>query len=180
VVVKTGQSLKVTVEESGGPFQAVYLVCYQPIGVTIPLSAPPYVFSVAIPEKGKIDAGSYLVTAHGYTSPGHGVRSEPIAVQVEPSEELVSLRADPPSLDLEVGEKVGYLSIIGTFAEGVHMYLTASINTKFASTKTSVATVDAHGVVTAIARGTATLVVSHDKAKIEVPIEVTKEGLRIR
>jgi hypothetical protein len=72
-------------------------------------------------------------------------------VQVEPSEEPVSLRAEQSSLYIEVGDKAGYLSVIGTFADGAYMWLTASTNTKFALTKTSVATVGANGLVIGIA-----------------------------
>ena len=179
-VVTTGQTFKVTVEASGGPFQAVFIVCNDPIGTTISLAAPPYEFSIPIPDKGKIEARKYLITADGYTSPGHGVNSESVAVLVEPSEPPVSLRADPPALYLAVGEKVGYLSVIGTFTDGTYMYISQSTRNKYTSTATSVVTVDAHGIVTAVGLGSAKLVVMHGEAKVEVPIEVSKEGLRIR
>ena len=168
-IVFAGESVTVTVAASGGVFQQVYIVGYEPIGVTQPLAAPPYQFTISIPDS--IPPGEYLLTAHGYTAPGHGARSESVHIVVERPAGPISLRAEPSLLHLSLGHK-GYLRVVGVFGDGSTTDLTKSSRTMYTSDHVDVATVQAQGIVTAVAPGTARIIIANGKAKIEVPVTV--------
>jgi len=170
VVVNPGQTVKVTVEASGGPFQAVFIIGHYSIGATRPLAVPPYEFDVYIPEK--IQPGKYLITARGSTSPGHGARSKSVVLMVERADEPTKLRVQPSGLyGMLVGDK-GHPQVEGIVGEGEVVQLTASKRTEYSSMDPKIASVEEYGIVTALSPGSTTLVVTYGKLKVEVPIKV--------
>jgi hypothetical protein len=175
-VVHPGQSLTVIVAASPpGSFQQVVIVAWDPIGGSLPLKAPPYQFTVQIPNE--IDPGEYLITAHGATEPGHDIRSNSIRIVVERADLPLSLRVEPSLLRISTGQK-GYLRVIGVFGDGTTTDLTKSSRTIYTSDKVSVATVQAQGIVTAVTAGSAIVLVANGNAKSEVPVRVAGNNPR--
>lgn len=169
-IVHPGQSLTVTVEAtSARAFQQVIVIGGDPIGFSRPLTAPPYRFTIQIPSK--IDPGRYLLTADGATAPGQGTMSDPIEIVVERPDSPVRLRVEPSILDLSLSQK-GYLRVVGEFADGMTTDLTKSSRVAFASTTPTVATVQAQGIVTALAPGSAKVIVTCETARVEVQVTV--------
>lgn len=172
-VVNPGKEITVTVLASpSGVFQQVALIGGNPIGFYGPITAAPYQFTVQIPTR--INPGEYPLTAHGFTSPGHGTRSEPITIVVERADFPVSLEVYPPSMQLSVGRK-GFLSVTGVFSDGERVNLWKASKTVYTSDRLSVATVQAQGVVTGVAPGSAKVGVTYGKITVEVPVTVGKQ-----
>jgi hypothetical protein len=177
-IVHPGDSLKVRVSASGR-FEGVVIIGFDPIGFSNILPAPPYEFTIQIPQR--ITPGPYLITADGYTTPGEGASSESIALLVE-DDRKVKLRVEPPSLELALGHLVhdgyvqhGYLNVVGMLPFGERLYLTKSTYTTFTSSAPKIATVDAHsGLVTPVAPGSAKIIVKYRGSTVEVPVVVSR------
>ena len=166
-LVGPGQSLTVNVAASGA-FQQVAIVGGDPIGFNGPLTTPPYQFTIPIPSA--INPGVYLLTAHGYTAPGQGTTSDPISIVVERSDAPLSLHSEPSLLRLSVGQN-GYLRVIAGFSDGATMAVTKSTLITYTSDTPSVATVQAQGIVTAVAPGTAVITAAY--GGLSFPVSVT-------
>ncbi len=113
------------------------------------LSAPPYQFTIQVPNA--ISPGQYMLTAVGNTASGPGTYSTPIFVDVERPDSPVSINVEPTIFKLYPGQ-MGYLRVIGTFADGSSLDLTKSTTTTFSSSVNAVATVNAQGIVTPLGR----------------------------
>jgi hypothetical protein len=170
-VVNPGQSLPVTVAASGGTFAKVVLIGEYPFPGALPLVSSPYEFKIEIPSD--IHAGSYRLTAHGYTSPGHGTRSTSITIVVEPPATAIPnhLRIEPARLGLSVGQK-GYLDVVGVFDDDKTADLSKSEFVDYRSDALSVASVQKEGIVTAVAPGSATIVITYRGVEARVPVTV--------
>lgn len=170
-VVHPGESLTVIVEVSGGALKGVFVIGTDPIGGAQELKAPPYRFTVEIPRK--IDSGIHVLTAEGYTSPPTKVKRDAITIDIERSDSPVRLQVGPTSsLVLPVGDKVDYLWVSGTFADGMTTDLTQSTLTSIKSDNIRVATIRNKNNVVAVAPGSAKIIITNDKARIEVPVKV--------
>lgn len=165
-VVNPGQSLTIIVAASG-TFQEVAIIGPDPIGISQPITSPPYQFTVPIPAS--IDAGVYLLTADGFTASGQS-SSNSINIVVEHADPPASIKAEPSVLQLSVGQN-GYLSVTGVFTDGTTPELTRSTLISFASDTPTVATVQAQGIVTAVAQGLATITVAY--GSLTFPVSVT-------
>jgi Big-like domain-containing protein len=95
-VFHPGESIKVNVEASG-TFKMVMVIGYDPLGGTFPLSAPPYEFTIQIPDRYHIAPGRYLLTADGFIEPGKSVASKTVVIKVEPADVHLKLKVN--SLD---------------------------------------------------------------------------------
>ena len=165
-VVSPGQSVTVTVSASG-TFLQVFLVGGGPLGFSRSLSAPPYDFTLTIPSNIRPD--KYAVTAVGAYAQGQSVTSLPITLVVEPTTTPQSYRTEPETLnDLSVGVKAP-LRVIGRFTDGSTANVTFSARTTYSTSDPGVATVDSRGIVTAVAPGKATILVSGSAG---VPVSV--------
>jgi len=167
--VNPGQSLSVTVSASG-TFQQVILIGGDPIGFSQPLSAPPYQFTLQIPTS--ILPGKYPLTADGATSPGQGVSSDPITLDVERSDAPLSLTIRPSLLHFSTVGQIGYLRVLGTFADGTTSDLTQAGLTSFTGDGV-VASASSYGVVTAVAPGGGGFVnAAYGNLSISIPVTV--------
>ncbi len=150
-VVTPGQNLAVSVTATGGPFQEVIVVGFDPIGMTEPLTAPPYNFTIQIPVSIRPD--KYLLTASGLITPGQVTDSKSIVIIVEPPEDLTALSIQPNSVTVWVGD-VAPLRVVGKFAGGVERTMTFSSKISYGSSDPTIATIDNMGRITGMAPGT--------------------------
>jgi len=168
-VVHPGQPLKVRVEASG-TFLQVIVIGGGRIGFSKPLLAPPYEFTMQIPDR--ISPGPYPLTADGATAPGQSTSSETITLMVEPADAPISLTIRPSLLRLSAGDK-GYLRVFGVFPDGKTIDLTPSTQASFTSDAPRIAEVDAtRGIVSALAVGSAKIKATYRGASVEVPVTV--------
>lgn len=179
VVVHPGESLTVVVEATPGrAFDMVTIVggpdplALSP-GFNRVLTAPPYRFTIQLPNN--IPVREYDLSADGTTGPGHGARSDPITIRVERADTPQNLSVYPTEMRLSPGHK-GFLSVTGLFADGASVDLTKSTLTKYKSDATGVATVQSEGIVTAVAPGAATIIVTNGRATFQIPVTVSREN----
>jgi hypothetical protein len=164
-VVHPGQLLNVTVVVTGGSFIGVQVVG-EKIGISPPLSAPPYQFTLRIPESGLI--GYAKLTAAGATGPEAGVFSEPVTINVVPSRPLVSMNAQLRSITFDhVGQQFP-LSVVGKFGDGSSGVITRAPGMHYWSNNVNVVSVDASGVITAVSPGKTIVIVHYDYADADV------------
>jgi hypothetical protein len=76
-------------------------------------------------------------------------------------------------MQLSPGRK-GILSVTGVFSDGKDADLTKASRTVYTSDKPSVVTVQAEGIVTAVAPGSAKVDITYGKVKIQVPVTVER------
>jgi hypothetical protein len=169
-VVHPGESLTVKVEASG-TFKMVILIGGDPIGFSVPLSAPPYEFTIRIPDRYHISPGRYPLTADGVIEPGKGVTSRSVTIEVEPADVRLTLKIQPRLLRLSPGQ-TGHLSSFGVFPDDLTIDLTKSGQVSFRSSAPKVATVNDEGVVVAIAAGSAKIIATYQTSSVEVPVTV--------
>lgn len=129
----------------------------------------PLEFTLKIPAE--IQPGTYRVTAVGRTSGGE-VESEALTLQVEKAQEPVRIWAEPGLIQFtRTGDQIP-LRVLGAFADGSNDELTKSISTKFTSNNPRVATVDAGGMVTAVAPGKTTITIRTQSQTYSIPVRV--------
>ena len=87
--------------------------------------------------------------------------------------ELVALDVSPPALVVNPGA-VYTLRVVGTDGDGVR---TDATNAGFATSDSAIATVDAAGIVTAVAEGQATVTVTVEGLERAATVEVRDDGL---
>ena len=163
-----GQTVTVTVSTSGSGFSSVLIVGQGVLGFSAPISAPPYKFSVAIPALAVQQ--QYTITAVGVVGPDQFVSSPPVSITVQRPDAPVSVRVEPDILELKVGEK-GYLRVIAAYRDGSTADVTQAPNTAYKSNSIATATVNSYGIVTAVAPGSATILV---KGVTLVPLTVAR------
>ena len=172
-VVAPGQVVTVTVAASPtSAFQAVIIVGGDPIGFSPVLVAPPYQFSIPIPPH--IRPRRYTLTADGTTAPGQGAYSDPIRLVVERPDNPVSLTAEPSTMAFQLAGDQCPLRIVGTFPDGSLVDVQESTYITYRSDTPGVATVDADGMVTAVAPGSANIVATYAGASATVPVTVAQ------
>jgi Bacterial Ig-like domain (group 2) len=147
------------------------VIAVNPIPSALPLASPPYQFTIEIPSD--IRAGRYRLTADGYTSPGQGIDSPSITIVVEPPATAIPnhLRIEPARLGLSVGQK-GYLDVVGVFDDDETADLSKSEFVDYRSDAPSVASVQKEGIVTAVASGSATIVITYRGVEARVPVTI--------
>ena len=139
------------------------------------LERPPYRFTFEIPSG--ITPGTYALTAMGFTSPEHPVKSnpvisDPVTILVERAESPVSISVYPPLADFTMTEK-RYLQVTGLYADKTTADLTQSNRIRFVSSAPNVATVQAQGIVTPVSPGTGKITITYGDLKLEVPVRVS-------
>jgi hypothetical protein len=168
-VVAPDQLLKVTVRASG-KFTEVFVMGEKPIGISAPLSVPPYEFTFHLPDD--IASGGYSLTATGIIAPGQRTSSLITLEVEEPDDAPIKLKVDFKSLELLLGGK-GYINLEGIFPDGRRVDLNHSIHTSFRSNASEIARVEPHqGIITGMALGSTKIIVAYRKDHVEVPVTV--------
>ena len=123
--------------------------------------------------------GSYTITAA--TGSGKKTISDQVTINIGmPSEvKLVSVTVHPSTLQLALGQRqkdasVYQLVVVGTYSDGKTEDLTRDPATKYTSSNPAVAVVNATGIVSALASGSATVTVTHKKTwRQKIPVIVS-------
>jgi hypothetical protein len=184
-VVHPGDVVKVTVEApSSIALEGVGLIATFPIDNSVS-KGPPFELSVTVPTK--IEPGDYTIMAAGMLRPGElsgiekkwgrSIPSAPVTLIVERADDPIRLELFPPSMRLQPGRK-GFLSVTGVFADGETVDLKFSSKTVYRSDAPEVVSVDAKGVVNALAPGTAKITISNGKTKVQVQVVVSNAARR--
>jgi hypothetical protein len=171
-VVYPGQSVTVVVSPAPGTtFTAVAVLAQDPLPFQY-ATAPPYQFSVAIPEH--IAAGRYRVIAEGVVAPEQSQKSPAIYLDVEPPATLSVSRiqvAPDAVLFRRMGERIP-LRVTGTFSDGSTMDVSQSTGTTYTAVDTTVATVTGTGSVTAVGVGATGVKIQYGGQTITVPVQL--------
>ena len=163
-VFAPGETVDITVEATPLAFRAVGVIGTLPLGFSQISRAAPYRFQIQIPTD--TTPGVQRLIAAGYPPDGPAVHSQPVRIAVErPDSPLKLESAYHPVLD--IGEEIP-LYVTGTFADGSTASLTRSTLTRFISDRPSVASVDDHGVVTALSPGSARVTITNGGAQVVV------------
>jgi hypothetical protein len=154
-VVHMGQTLNVTVSVTGGPVSGVTimgkLIAIQPIQ-----TSSPYQFTVTVASLDATPGASDLGALAGVPG-GQPVYSNPIILDLERPDPPVSIRVQESSLDFDRLGETNTLLVIGTYADGSVLNLTASSLTTYSvisASPTAPVTVTPFGQVTSVAVGT--------------------------
>jgi hypothetical protein len=110
--------------------------------------------------------------ASGFTPQGEILDSQNIYIRVERPDSPLKLAAEPSRITFEaVGEQIP-LQITATFSDNHVVDVTASSIAIRTSSNVAVATVDTHGLVTAVGPGSAQLTLQYGSQSVAVPISV--------
>ena len=122
-----------------------------PIGVSGLATSVPAQLSISIPAS--IAPRFYALSAIGTTGSPPGVQSAPITIDVERPDMPVSLSATQSGLTFESQGESSPVQILGTFSDGSTLDVTGSSYVSYATNDSTIASVDATGIVTAIGAG---------------------------
>ena len=149
----------------------VAIMGWDPLGFSQTTNGQSLQFQLTIPSNTTI--GSYDVSAVGTASDGSLVASPPISLQVDTRSDPKSINTQPSVLRFTTVGQTIPLHVIGTLYNGSQLDLTHSIQTIYSSQNPAIATVDAQGVVTAVALGSTYIVVGNVDGPIySVPTNV--------
>jgi hypothetical protein len=99
------------------------------------------------------------------------VNSNPIEIAVERADSPVTISVYPIVADFTMDQK-RYLQVTGLYADGTTADLTESSRIEYVSSAPDVASVQAQGIVTPVAPGTAKITITYGNLKHEVPVRV--------
>jgi hypothetical protein len=172
-VFHPGQTIPVTLSAAPSAFRTVAVAGDLPIRPSRPLTAPPYEFRMQTPAD--IPPGPYELRAIGQPRAGNTVHAAPITVAIERPDSPRQLDSDLSTLSFDyIGDYVA-LVVYGAFADGSKADLTRSTLTTWTSSNPAVATVDAQGVVTAVAPGSAKITITNRNATAVIPVTVPNQ-----
>lgn len=175
-IVNPGQTLSVTVTSpANAQLSQIAVVGETPIGSNSTASSVPTTFSLAVPNN--ISAcRAYMLTAVGTTTSGQFVHSATILVDIERADMPTAINPQIPSLTFKALGEQFPLALLGTFPDGSVLDVTESSYVTYSSVNTSVATVDANGMVTGGSAGsttiTATYTLNGQRVQTVVPVTV--------
>jgi hypothetical protein len=174
-IVNPGQTLSVTVSSSSSTeFTNVAVVGEDPIGLSDPASSVPAQFSLAIPAD--IPCRPHNLTALGVTASGQSVQSESISIDIERPDLPNSVAALLSSYSFQsLGEQVPMV-LTSDFSDGSILDVTESSYVTYVSSNTAVATVNRHGMVTAVGAGSATVTATYTLAGQQVQTRIPVKG----
>lgn len=174
-VVNPGQVITVSVTSpANASFSGLVVIGERPIGFSDSQSSVPAQFSLTIPTD--INCGPHALTAVGATTSGQNVGSTPIQIDVERPDMPTAVNPQIPALTFKAVGAQFPLVLLATFSDGSILDVTESSNVTYSSANTSVATVDANGMVTGGSAGntsiTATYGLNGQNIQAAIPVTV--------
>ena len=168
-IVAPGGVLVITVEATPFAFRDIF-IAGTPIGLSEPISTPPYRFAIRIPPDTPI--GSDTLEAHGVIEQGEVVDSPSLTIDVERPDTPQRLKAMFSTLRFDhVGEDT-VLNVSGVFADGSTHGVTRSRYTSYQSASPAVVSVEADGRVTAKGIGSTVITIQHRDKSATVRVTV--------
>jgi len=171
-IVHPGQVLAVSVTSpTDVPFTHVAVLGEQ-IGFSDLQTAVPATLSLTIPKN--IACRSYTLTALGVTTSGQRAESDPILIDVEPTDTPVSISTTTSGIAFGVPGETSPIQLLATFSDGSVLDVTESSNVAYSSSNTRVAMVEG-SVITAVSPGRASVRAIYRNAgrSVEVQIPIT-------
>jgi hypothetical protein len=166
-VVSPGETISVTV--SADPeVQQISLAPEPPLHEAQP-GPSPSTFTLVIPAG--LAPGSHDLRALGLAG-GELVTSDYVTLNVERFENPLRLRTEPAILQLRNRGDHFPLRVIGTYRDGSQTVLTASHFTAYSSMDPTIATVNSSGIVTAVAPGKTSIVVTTSNLSYSLQVGV--------
>jgi len=174
-IVNPGRTLTVKVTSPTPTlFPEVALIGRDPIGFAGIISPLPGELSVPIPKD--IDLGRYMLTVGGTPKSGKERIIASVEIDVERQDFPVSMSASFSGIELDTpGEQI-HLEVLADYSDGTTYRATSSSHISFSSANTEVATVDASGMVTAVAPGIGLITIKYalgdNKLSIGIPVQM--------
>lgn len=173
-IVNPGQMLTVKVTSpTPALFTEVALIGEDPIGFAGTISRLPGELSVPIPKD--IDLGRHRLTVEGRPQAGKESVFAAVEIDVERPDLPVSMTSTLSGLHLNSPGEQFPLEVLADYSDGTTYSVTSSSHISFSSANTEVATVDAYGMVTAIAPGVGSITVKYTlgdtKLSIGIPVQ---------
>ncbi len=174
-IVNPGQMLTVKVTSpTPALFPEVALIGEDPIGFAGTISRLPGELSVPIPKD--INLGRHTLTVEGRPQAGKELVLATVDIDVERLDFPVSMSATDSRIGLDSpGEQI-HLEVLADYSDGTTYRATSSSHISFSSANTEVATVDASGMVTAVAPGIGLITVKYalgdNKLSIGIPVQM--------
>ena len=160
----------VTVSVNADPSVSnVAILGQDPLGFSQTTNGQSLQFQLTIPSNTII--GAYNVHAIGITSNGL-VTSQPISLQVEAQGSARITRTQPGVLRMSAAGEITPLHVMGTLADGSQADITHSLQMSYSSENPQIATIDANGIVRAVALGSTHIIVSNSSGTYYVSTEV--------
>ncbi len=160
----------VTVSVNADPSVSNIAIAGQnPLGFSQTTNGQTLQFQLTIPSNATI--GAYSVHAIGTTSNGL-VASPPISLQVDAQGPASISGTHPSVLRFSAAAHTIPLHVMGTLADGSQADITHSVQMSYSSENPQIATVDANGIVTAVALGSTHIIVSNSNGAYYVSTEV--------
>lgn len=173
-IVNPGQTISVTVTSpANASVSSVGVIGQDPIGFSSPATSVPAQFSITIPTS--IACRKFMLTAVGATSSGQSAESATILIDVERPDIPTALNPQIPSLSFKALGEQFPLVMLANFSDGSVLDVTESSNVTYFSANTSVATVDANGMVTGGGAGSTSITATYSLGgqNIQAVIPVT-------
>jgi hypothetical protein len=131
----------------------------------------------------KLACRTYALTAVGTTTSGRDVESDPILIDVERPDIPTSISPLMPSINFSVLGEQSPVILVATFPDGSILEVTRSSSVTYFSSNTSIATVDANGMVTAVATGNASLTTTYtlngQNVRATIPVRVPRQIMTV-
>jgi archaellum component FlaF (FlaF/FlaG flagellin family) len=167
-VVLPGQTVTITVAADPSVTE-IGIVGQNPLGFS-QNTVGPLQFTLTIPANIAFDG--YQVSASGLAATGEDTVSDPITLFVVPPFGFNKIRTEPSVLRFRSPGEIMPLRVVAQLFNGSTADVTHSRGTFYSSRDTSVATVDARGLVTAVAPGSTFITIFASSAQVSVNVKV--------
>jgi len=174
-IVNPGQMLTVKVTSpTPALFPEVALIGEDPIGFAGNISRLPGELSVPIPKD--INLGRHTLTVEGRPQAGKELVFATVDIDVERLDFPVSMSATDSGIGFDSPREQIHLEVLADYSDGTTYRATSSSHISFSSANTEVATVDASGMVTAVAPGIGLITVKYalgdNRLSIGIPVQM--------
>jgi hypothetical protein len=167
--VTPGQTITIQVATAPGASFIAVQVVGEDIGFAPPLTAPPYLFTLTVPSN---VIGPRNLTALGITSPENGVFSPSVVIDSETDATATALHLNISQIAFQRTGQQMPLNVTATFTDGTSLDITRSSLISYSSADSTIATVDAKGLVTAVGPGVTLLKVKYGTLSAQLMVSV--------
>ena len=166
--VSPGSTISVVVQSEGGFHPTVMFISGMGEGVIV--EQAPFVVSFPIPEKA---IGEVNLIAFGIDDLGNVALSEPVALPVQVSAALASMRVLNGDADLQGPGSIRKLIVLGDYNDGVTRDISSpGVGSIYSSSNDAIVTVSSDGTVTAVGSGIATVAVRNGGVATSITVTV--------